>query len=337
MTRKPATVTELLEALAASVPDKPVSATGVLQSWRVGSTWSRCELVTYEGPEVVARIVVAIPPGTSIQAPERSLEGTTAIVDGRFQVHPLYGPVQLTAQHIRVTATESPSEAAAHTRLDRLRAAGLIDRNQSLQLSSRPCRIGLITPMGGGAGGTDFLHRLEDSGERIDVITRPVPMGGPLASRAIPAAVVEMCADVVDAIVICRGGGSASDLSTFNHPAVIEAICMATRPVIMAVGHTTDTTFADRVAHTSLHTPSAAASWLIDLHRSAERQAAIDRAKTESAAASAARRSATAAERAALDLAEHAGSQARRAKLVLHCAVALAVFVVAALLILRML
>lgn len=75
-----------------------------------------------------------------------------------------------------------------------------------------------------------------------------------------------------DAIVIVRGGGSTSDLSTFDDERVARAIATCQVPVIVGIGHEVDTSVADEVAFASFKTPTAVAAFLVQAR---ERSASV--------------------------------------------------------------
>lgn len=67
----------------------------------------------------------------------------------------------------------------------------------------------------------------------------------------------------LDAIIVCRGGGSYEDLYVFSKRDVIMKICKTKTYIISAIGHETDHTLSDDVADIRAATPSVAAEIII--------------------------------------------------------------------------
>lgn len=65
--------------------------------------------------------------------------------------------------------------------------------------------------------------------------------------------------NLVDVIIVGRGGGSIEDLWAFNEIEVIQAIYDSKIPIVTAIGHETDYTISDFVSDKRAPTPTAAA------------------------------------------------------------------------------
>ncbi|MAX12821.1 MAG: exodeoxyribonuclease VII large subunit [Candidatus Marinimicrobia bacterium] len=65
--------------------------------------------------------------------------------------------------------------------------------------------------------------------------------------------------NMVDLIIIARGGGSFEDLNCFNSEKVARNIALSDIPIVTAIGHETDFTIADFVSDVRASTPSVAA------------------------------------------------------------------------------
>ena len=153
---------------------------------------------------------------------------------------------------------------------DRLNAEGLFAKELKRPLPVLPRRVGIVTSPTGAAI-RDILNVISRRTRTVHVLFSPArvqgDMAGPDIARAIRfinqyhehALAEGRTSDLVDVLIVGRGGGSTEDLWAFNQEEVARAIRKSVIPVISAVGHETDFTIADFVADFRAPTPSAAA------------------------------------------------------------------------------
>jgi exodeoxyribonuclease VII large subunit len=122
-----------------------------------------------------------------------------------------------------------------------------------------------------GAAIRDILNVISRRTRTVHVLFSPARVQGDGASRDIARAIKLLnehharartegrTKDLVDVLIVGRGGGSTEDLWAFNEEEVARAIVGSAIPVISAVGHESDFTIADFVADRRAPTPSAAA------------------------------------------------------------------------------
>src|ERR1043166_3621130 len=152
----------------------------------------------------------------------------------------------------------------------RLQAEGLFAKELKRPLPVFPRRIGIVTSPTGAAI-RDILNVISRRTRTVHVLFSPARVQGDSAGPEIARAIRFInqyhehalrdgrTADLVDVLIVGRGGGSTEDLWAFNQEEVARAIRKSTIPVISAVGHETDFTIADFVADFRAPTPSAAA------------------------------------------------------------------------------
>lgn len=126
-----------------------------------------------------------------------------------------------------------------------------------------PKRIGVVTSPTG-AVIQDILNVLKRRFSGFHLILNPVKVQGEGAAQEIAQAIEQFNRyNLVDVMIVGRGGGSLEDLWAFNEEIVAAAIFHSKIPVISAVGHETDHCIADYVADVRAPTPSAAAEIVI--------------------------------------------------------------------------
>ncbi len=146
----------------------------------------------------------------------------------------------------------------------RLVAGGLFDANRRTRVPAAPLRVGVVTSTASAAWG-DFTHELDRSGLAFRLRVVDVRVQGEWAVDMVSAALRTLTRhDDLDVVVLIRGGGSKTELATFDHEAIATAIAKSPLPVFTGLGHEIDRSVADEVAHSSLKTPTACAAALVE-------------------------------------------------------------------------
>lgn len=189
-------------------------------------------------------------------------DGVEVRICGRVDYYPPTGRLQLKMTAIDPVFTIGKLAADRERVLQALTAEGILRSNGALEVPPVPLRVGLVTS-GSSAAFRDFVHELEASEHAFDVTHVDVRVQGAGSSRRVAYALRRLAALAVDVVVIVRGGGARSDLAAFDTEMVARAIAVMPVPVITGIGHETDRTIADEVAHTCCKTPTAAAAVLV--------------------------------------------------------------------------
>lgn len=195
----------------------------------------------------------------------RLVDGMKVRIHGYLDFYPPSGSLGLKMAGIDTRFTIGDIEQQRQDTIRRLVAGGLYDANRRLTLSPVPLRIGVVTSADSAAW-ADFRSQLESSGVGFHLRLINCRVQGEAAVAMVSAAIATLgrCADL-DAIAVIRGGGSRSELVTFDHLAIATAIARSRVPVFTGLGHEIDRSVADEVAHRPLKTPTAVAAELIAL------------------------------------------------------------------------
>ena len=205
----------------------------------------------------------------------KATDGLHVLVRGRVSVYAQRGQLQLVGETIEPVGAGSLQLAFEQLK-EHLRAEGLFDSARKRPLPSFPRTVGIVTSPTG-AVIRDFLNIAGRRHAGLNVVVCAAAVQGEQAASEVESALIQLnMSELVDLIVVARGGGSAEDLSPFNSERVARAIVASRVPVVSAIGHETDFTIADFVADLRAPTPSAAAELITEAqHRVADRVVTI--------------------------------------------------------------
>ncbi len=193
--------------------------------------------------------------------------GMKLMVRISVNMHPLYGmSMNITAVNPDYTAGDLLRRR--REMLQRLQSEGIADINRSLCFPEPTLRIAVVSSQTA-AGYGDFMNQLAGNPLRLKfkVTLFPATLQGDSTPPTVINALrkIEASQQYFDCVVIIRGGGSTSDLMSFENYDLAAAVASFPLPVIVGIGHERDITILDYVACKRVKTPTAAAEWLIEL------------------------------------------------------------------------
>jgi exodeoxyribonuclease VII large subunit len=192
----------------------------------------------------------------------RPEDGLKVTARGGVSVYDARGEYQIYVSHIEPVGLGALQLAFEQLKKT-LEAEGLFDAERKKPLPVMPRRIGIVSSPQGAAI-QDILRVLRRRFPNLHVTLFPVKVQGEGAAEEIVRAIRHFNrAEMVDVMIVARGGGSLEDLWAFNEEIVARAIAASEIPIITGVGHETDTTIADFAADLRAPTPSAAAEIVV--------------------------------------------------------------------------
>lgn len=197
-------------------------------------------------------------------------DGALVELRGRVALYEPRGELQFIVEAMRRAGAGALYEQFLRLKA-KLEAEGLFDAARKRPLPAFARRLGVVTSTAGAAL-HDVLTTLARRAPHVQVIVYPSLVQGTDAPQALVQALALANARAeVDALLLCRGGGSLEDLWAFNDERVVRAVAASVLPLICGVGHETDLTLADLAADLRAPTPTAAAELAVPA-----RQAQLD-------------------------------------------------------------
>ncbi|HEY6231281.1 MAG TPA: exodeoxyribonuclease VII large subunit [Pyrinomonadaceae bacterium] len=265
--RRPLTVSELTESVRKTIESRfnAVWVEGEISNFKAHSSGHWYFTIKDEGAQLRAKCFRS----ANSRIRFRPKDGLHVRARGRLTVYEGRGEYELIVEALDPVGAGALQIAFEQLR-DRLQAEGLFAAERKRPLPIFPGRVGIVTSRTGAAI-RDILNVISRRTQTVHVLFSPARVQGDGAGSDIARAIRLIndyhqralhdgrTKDLVDVLIVGRGGGSTEDLWAFNQEEVARAICASTVPVISAVGHETDFTIADFVADKRAPTPSAAA------------------------------------------------------------------------------
>jgi exodeoxyribonuclease VII large subunit len=265
--RRPLTVSELTESVRKAIEARFASVwvEGEISNFKAHSSGHWYFTIKDEGAQLRAKCFRS----ANSRIRFRPTDGLHVRARGRLTVYEVRGEYELIVEALDPVGAGALQVAFEQLR-DRLQAEGLFSPERKRPLPFFPGRVGVVTSPTGAAI-RDILNVISRRTRTVHVLFSPARVQGDGAGSDIARAIKLINEyherargegrnqDLVDVLIVGRGGGSTEDLWAFNEEEVARAIRASAIPVISAVGHETDFTIADFVADRRVPTPSAAA------------------------------------------------------------------------------
>ncbi len=191
--------------------------------------------------------------------------GMTVLLLGKINFHPVHGlALNITDIEPSFTLGEMAREKTAS--IIRLKKEGVFDSNRQLALPLLPKRIAIIS-VDTSKGYGDFTQIIDNNSWAYAFfhLLFPALLQGEGAVRSIREQLrrIRKVSRHFDLVVIIRGGGGDIGLSSYDNYELAKAVATFPLPVLTGIGHATNETVVEMVAHTNKITPSELAGFLI--------------------------------------------------------------------------
>ena len=231
------------------------------------------ELVEKEGSKVLAQIRSNIWAGNFDRINKKFLDvtrenlkdGMTVLLLAKVGFHPVYG-ISLNITDIEPTFTLGELARERNESILRLQKEGIFHSNKSLALPLLPKRIAIIS-VETSKGYHDFTKIIAENNwnYRFFHMLFPALLQGEGAVKSIKAQLkrIQKAITHFDVVIIIRGGGGDIGLSSYDNYSLAKAVATFPIPVLTGIGHATNETVVEMIAHANKITPTDLAYFLI--------------------------------------------------------------------------
>jgi exodeoxyribonuclease VII large subunit len=230
-----------------------VMVEGEISNWRPAAT-GHCYFTLKDGAAQLSVVMFRRQASLIRFEPK---DGDAVRLRGQLSVYENRGQMQLIAEWMEPRGLGALLAAVRELK-ERLRREGLFDRKRPLP--PFPKCIGIVTSVQGAAL-RDIVKVCRRRHAAVNLLIYPAAVQGPRCAVEVAAGLrwFSRHPERADVVIVARGGGSWEDLHGFDDERMARAIAACIVPVIVGVGHATDSTIADAAADVYAPTPSAAA------------------------------------------------------------------------------
>ncbi len=193
-------------------------------------------------------------------------EGMTVLFLVRVTYHEIHG-LSLNILDVEPSFTLGEMARGRKEAVEKLKKEGIFDQNKRLPFPLLPKKVAVIS-VETSKGYHDFLKILENNryGYRIEHTLFSALLQGDNAVNSIVSQLKDIAshAELFDVVTIIRGGGGDVGLNAYDHYKLAKAIAEFPLPVITGIGHSTNETVAEMVAHANKITPTEVATFLLE-------------------------------------------------------------------------
>lgn len=192
-------------------------------------------------------------------------DGITILCLAKVDFHPVHG-LSLHISDIDPVFSLGELEKEKQETISRLKAEGLYDQNKKRPFPLLPQRVAVIS-VETSKGYADYMKVIGNNswGYCFFHMLFPALLQG---DKSVPSIIAQLnnirkVLHHFDVVTIIRGGGGDVGLSSYDHYDLCKAIATFPIPVLTGIGHSTNLTVSEMVAHRNAITPTELADFLL--------------------------------------------------------------------------
>lgn len=198
-------------------------------------------------------------------AKESLKDGMAVLFEARVKYAPIYG-LQLQIINIDPAFTLGVLAIEKQQSIALLKSEGIFNKNKEVVFPILPKSLAIISAETG-KGFKDFMTIINAYSNKYRILYKlfPAALQGDSAVSSIThqLSVIKHNIRNYDAVLIIRGGGDELDLNCYNNYRLAKEVALFPIPVITGIGHSTNDTVVEMVAHHGNITPTDVAYYIL--------------------------------------------------------------------------